>query len=304
MAFVEHLSSGRTYRLSSHCVIGRAPTCAVRLTSDLTSNLHAAIRWNGSGWELRDLGSVNGTFVDDEPIEMAGSRPIVTGTRIAFGDKHDVFQVTDDAPPVAMATSSDGRVVAATNGFLLLPDEDNPMYQVFHDTSNRWVAESTEGHRLALVDGGTLSIGNVLWTLELPMITKGTVPRGMSLESLTLRLWKSRHGEHFEAEICQGSSSKRLESRAHVELLYHLARARLKDQRRRSQRSEREHGWVAVDLLLHELKVSRNWIDVSVFRARQQLADAGVRGADRLFERRRDSGEIRLNIERIEIVQS
>jgi hypothetical protein len=178
------------------------------------------------------------------------------------------------------------------------------MYQAFHDASNCWVAESTDGRRLSLVDGGTLPIGNVLWTLELPVITKGTVPLGMSLDSLTLRLWKSRHGEHFELEVCQGSSSKRLESRAHVELLYHLAKARLKDQRRRSKCSEREHGWVAVDLLINELKVSRNWIDVSVFRARQQFADADVRGAERLFERRRDSGEIRLTVERIEIVQS
>lgn len=302
MAFVEHLASSRAYRLSSHCLIGRAATCTVRLTSDLTSNLHAAIRWKESGWELRDLGSLNGTFVDDEPIEIAGCRPIAVGTRIAFGDRHDVFQMIDDAPPVAVATSPDGREVVATNGFLLLPDEDGPVYQVFHDTSNSWVAEATDGRRLALVDGGTVAIGNELWALELPVITKGTVPLGMSLESLTLRLWESRRGEHVEVELCQGNVSKRLEPRAHNALLVHLARERC-EENKTGELSEREQGWMLVERLIKDLRVNRNWIDVSVFRARQQLAEAGVRGADRLFERRRDSGEIRLSVRRIEVVQ-
>lgn len=302
MAFVEHLASSRLYRLSSHCLIGRAATCAVRLASDLTSNLHAAIRWKETGWELRDLGSLNGTFVDDEPIETGGRRPLAVGTRIAFGDRLDVFQMTDDTPPIATATGPDGRSVVAKNGFLLLPDDESPVYQVFHDAANRWVAESTEGPRQTLLDGGTLQIGNELWMLDLPVVTKGTAPLGMSLDSLTLRLWTSRHGEHIEVELCQGSTSKRLESRAHVVLLLRLAQIRLEDQKR-GELSEREQGWVQVDILIRELGVNRNWIDVSVFRARQHLAEANVRGAAGLFERRRDSGEIRLAVRRIEVVQ-
>ena len=302
MAFVEHLASGRAYRVSAHFLIGRAPTCGVRLASDLTSNLHAEIRWNGLGCELRDLGSLNGTFVDDEPIETGGRRPIAVGTRMAFGDRLDVFEMTDDMPPVAVATGPDGRTVVARNGFLLLPDEESPMYQVFHDSSHRWVAESTDGYRQSLLDGGTLQIGSEIWTLDLPVVTKGTAPLGMSLDSLTLRLWTSRHGEHIEMELCQGTSSKRLESRAHIVLLLRLAQIRLEDQKK-GELSEREQGWVPVDMLIKELGVNRNWIDVSVFRARQQLADANVRGAAGLFERRRDSGEIRLSVRRIEVVQ-
>ncbi|HWN66250.1 MAG TPA: FHA domain-containing protein, partial [Haliangium sp.] len=135
----------------------------MRLASDLTSNLHAAIRWKDSGWELRDLGSLNGTYVDDEPIESGGRRPLAVGTRIAFGDRLDVFEMTDDTPPVAVATAPDGRAVVAKNGFLLLPDDESPVYQVFHDAADRWVAESTEGPRQPLLDGGTLQIGNEIW---------------------------------------------------------------------------------------------------------------------------------------------
>lgn len=302
MAFIEHVASGRAYRLSAHCLIGRAATCAVRLDSELTSNLHAEVRWNGSAWELRDLGSLNGTFVDDEPIETGGRRPIETGTQIAFGDRQERFQVMDDSPPVAMAIRQDGHAVAARNGFLLLPDEESPLCQVFQDASDRWVAEATDGQPQGLLDGGTLQLGGETWTLELPVVTKGTAPLGMSLDSLTLRLWTSRHGEHIEVELVQGSTSKRLESRSHDVLLLRLAQVRLEDQKNR-ELSEREQGWVHVETLIKDLGVNRNWIDVSVFRVRQVFAEAKVRGAAGLIERRRDSGEIRLAVRRIEMVQ-
>lgn len=302
MAFVEHVATGRTYRLSAHCLIGRAATCTVRLDSELTSNLHAEIRWNGSAWELHDLGSLNGTFVDDEPIETGGRRPIETGTQIAFGDRQERFEVADDSPPVAVAIRQDGHLVAAKNGFLLLPDEESPVCQIFQDAADRWVVEATDGQPQALLDGGTLQLGGETWTLELPVITKGTAPLGMSLDSLTLRLWTSRHGEHIEVELVQGSTSKRLESRSHDVLLRRLAEVRLEDQKNR-ELSEREQGWVHVETLIKDLGVNRNWIDVSVFRARQLFAEAKVRGAAGLIERRRDSGEMRLTVKRIEMVQ-
>lgn len=274
----------------------------MRLDSELTSNLHAEIRWNGSAWELRDLGSLNGTFVDDEPIETGGRRPVETGTQVAFGDRQERFQIVDDSPPVAMAIRQDGHAVAARNGFLLLPDEESPLCQVFQDATDRWVVEGTDGQPQGLLDGGTLQLGGQTWTLELPIITKGTAPLGMSLDSLTLRLWTSRHGEHIEVELVQGSTSKRLESRSHDVLLLRLAQVRLDDQKNR-ELSEREQGWVHVETLIKDLGVNRNWIDVSVFRVRQVFAEAKVRGAAGLIERRRDSGEIRLTVKRIEMVQ-
>jgi hypothetical protein len=274
----------------------------MRLTSDLISNLHAEIRWSGSSWELRDLGSLNGTFVDDQPIEPGGRRPVAIGTQIAFGDRHDRFEIVDDSPPVAVAKSPDGRAIMARNGFLLLPNDENPVVQVFQDGSAGWLAELTDGQRQSLLDGGTLAVGGDTWHLELPVVTKSTTPLGMSLDNLTLRLWTSRHGEHIEVELVQGSTSKRLESRAHDALLLRLAQVRLEDQKDR-ELSEREQGWVHVDVLIKDLGANRNWIDVSVFRARQQLAEANVRGAAGLIERRRDSGELRLSVRRLEIVQ-
>jgi hypothetical protein len=145
-----------------------------------------------------------------------------------------------------MAIRQDGHAVAAKNGFLLLPDEESPMCQVFQDASDRWVAEATDGQPQGLLDGGTLQLGGEKWTLELPVVTKGTAPLGMSLDSLTLRLWTSRHGEHIEVELVQGSTSKRLESRSHDMLLRRLAEVRIEDQKNR-ELSEREQGWVHVE---------------------------------------------------------
>ena len=87
MAFLKHRGTGEQHGLSSRCVIGRSPASDLHHTSRLASNTHAEILWQGSTWELRDLGSRNGTFVDDRRLAI-GERVIIRrGTRIAFGPR-------------------------------------------------------------------------------------------------------------------------------------------------------------------------------------------------------------------------
>ena len=50
-------------------VIGRGTTAAVHVQSDMVSRHHAGLYWRGSGHVLRDLGSENGTYVDDRMID-------------------------------------------------------------------------------------------------------------------------------------------------------------------------------------------------------------------------------------------
>lgn len=73
----------REYRLNKQVVtIGRLPECDVVLSDPGTSRRHASVRAEGGGHLLTDLGSTNGTFVNDEPIR---ERWLEDGDRITIG---------------------------------------------------------------------------------------------------------------------------------------------------------------------------------------------------------------------------
>ena len=55
--------------------LGRLPECDIVLEDAGISREHAELARVGDGWEVRDLGSRNGTFVNDEPIERRRLAP-------------------------------------------------------------------------------------------------------------------------------------------------------------------------------------------------------------------------------------
>ncbi len=63
-------------------VIGRLAGCEVELADPGASRRHAEVRRNGDGYVLHDLGSTNGTLVNDEP---ATEHPLANGDRITIG---------------------------------------------------------------------------------------------------------------------------------------------------------------------------------------------------------------------------
>lgn len=64
-------------------VLGRDPSCTVPLPSDLISRRHAEITVDGDRVMLKDLGSTNGTYVNDRPVEELELRD---GDRISVGE--------------------------------------------------------------------------------------------------------------------------------------------------------------------------------------------------------------------------
>jgi DNA-binding winged helix-turn-helix (wHTH) protein len=65
-------------------IVGRDATAQVRLDDPVVSRRHARIAVNGTGSQIEDLGSKNGTFIDGKGLE---ARPVTLrdGNRIAFG---------------------------------------------------------------------------------------------------------------------------------------------------------------------------------------------------------------------------
>jgi pSer/pThr/pTyr-binding forkhead associated (FHA) protein len=69
--------------------IGRLPECDVVVSDPGASRHHARIRVDGGEYVLTDLGSTNGTLVNDEPVQ---ERSLLHGDRITIGTTRFEFR--------------------------------------------------------------------------------------------------------------------------------------------------------------------------------------------------------------------
>lgn len=75
--------AGRAMTFDRPVLIGRRPDCDVVVTDDSVSGHHAHITWNGTEWRVEDLGSRNGTYVNERRIEHAV--PLRVGDAVRTG---------------------------------------------------------------------------------------------------------------------------------------------------------------------------------------------------------------------------
>jgi hypothetical protein len=89
---------------SGELTLGRSSYASIVVNNPLASREHAIIRAVAGGVEVVDLGSKNGTFVNDARLE--GSRSVAPGDRIKIGtDVLEVVQVAArDASSLRVAT--------------------------------------------------------------------------------------------------------------------------------------------------------------------------------------------------------
>lgn len=81
--------------------IGRSPSCEIVLENDqLTSRRHALLRYDGAHYTIVDLGSSNGTFVND--TEIRDATPLSHGDRVIVGEHELLFSTNvAGAAPIA-----------------------------------------------------------------------------------------------------------------------------------------------------------------------------------------------------------
>jgi pSer/pThr/pTyr-binding forkhead associated (FHA) protein len=82
----------RRFEVVGRAVIGRDADCDVQLSNLSVSRKHAALEETVAGWVVRDLTSVNGTFVRGKRIEDA---VLGTGETLRFGDVKATFRIEE-----------------------------------------------------------------------------------------------------------------------------------------------------------------------------------------------------------------
>ena len=69
--------------LRPHNTLGRHPNNTIQLLDKIVSKEHCIILLADGKWILRDLGSLNGTYINGERVQ--GERPLRHGDEIALG---------------------------------------------------------------------------------------------------------------------------------------------------------------------------------------------------------------------------
>ena len=126
---------GRPHRLDPRTIIGRqVEGTGLAILEPSVSRHHAHVTLDGDVWTLRDLGSANGTYLDDKLIE--GPVQIKDGDRVRFG--HIAFYFINDisrlpAPRVGRTATATIKpptpvptIEPVSTPSLVVPPDDQP----------------------------------------------------------------------------------------------------------------------------------------------------------------------------------
>ena len=82
---------GMIYDLDGDLVLGRGDRAEIRLEDPFASSRHARVYEQAGAIVLEDLGSTNGTYLNEELLE--GPRPLHPGDRVRIGESEFAFEV-------------------------------------------------------------------------------------------------------------------------------------------------------------------------------------------------------------------
>jgi len=288
--------------LRARCLLGRGIGCDVRVDSPKVSSEHASLHWSSGAWELRDLGSRNGTFVEGRKLAPGERVSLEVGSTFSLARSGATFELRDASPPAAAAQSkATGSFRVAEGGILALPTPAQPDAVLFAASDGTWHLEIDDDVRPA-VDQEEINVGNDTFLLEIPapeIETLQSEDGAPLLESVKFMFLVTPDEEEVETTVAIGGQKHKLPPRRYHYLLVTLARAWIADEGVASS----VRGWVDRDELCKKLEMDVNKLNVEIYRARKQLSALGVQGAAGLVERRPGTHEIRIGVTEIEVVR-
>lgn len=308
MGCLRHCETGDRCLLMPEHLVGRSPRAALWLKGSYVSAQHASLRWVDSHWELKDLGSRNGTRVNERPLEPGQVTQLQVGTRISFGRAEQTWELVDDSPPRAMVVPLDGRDdgLVIEDEIMPLPSQEVPVATIFRRPDGTWKLEQHDSVA-TLVDGQVLDVEGRKWKFTCPPALSSTSTIDWpsfavrDRQSILLRFLVSSDEEHVELRLSGSAGDDELDlgSRAHNYLLLYLARQRVAEAEQGIP--EAACGWVYRQEILEALRIDRERLNLDVFRVRKHFALAGVRDAAAVIERRPDTSQLRIGITQLSI---
>jgi hypothetical protein len=301
VATLSHVDGRRRVALESEHTIGRSPECRLTIAASYVSTHHARIQWWGAGWEVRDLGSTNGTWINEEPIRSGECRVLALGDVLTFGRADERWLVEDLAAPMTLLIPLEGGPPVAVEGELWgLPSADNPVATLFRDGTGGWSLERGDGPAAPLLPSQVVEIEGRTYRFSPAEVRSRTVTPGLRWELAQLRLVfaVTRNEEHVEIQVRNGQP-RLLPARAHNYTLLYLARRRIAD-------AEGGHpptgcGWVEKEEVLRALSILPAQLNLEIFRIRQQFAELGVVDSSQIVQRRPTTREVRIGAEHLEV---
>ncbi len=185
MGSIRHLSTERTCCLEAEHLIGRAVASSLRLDPRYVSVHHAALRWADDHWELKDLGSRNGTFLDGQRLRPGEGYAVDPEAIIAFGNLTDErWQMVDSSAPMPMAVPVDGgEPVPLEGGLIALPSSDDPRVTIYRTTGGSFVIETPDAPSVRIDNLQTFSVLERPWRFSCqPVSGRGLGHRAVSTQ--------------------------------------------------------------------------------------------------------------------------
>lgn len=286
MGTLVHGNTGRQYPLAARTLVGRAPSCTVRLDDALASKEHALVSWVRGQWLVRDLDSRNGTSVDGVVLPPGQMRALEHGTRLSFAGATDVFVVSDVSPPGFFAQHAESQqVVQPVDGILFLPRSEAPDDHVLVSVDINGVVLVDDGGEARREAASLVQVGRETWRVYVPEspLDETPLPPFVRVQPVRYHFLVPRNEERVSLSVVLDTETVLLSAREHLYLLLMLARARWAEQ----HLPEPDRGWVHRDRLRADLRMEDTALRVAVHRARAQLMLAGVPNAESIVETRR-----------------
>ena len=299
--------SGRLITLSARALVGRSSACSVLIDDPRASAEHAAIAWSGEHWEVRDLGSLNGTWLDGRRLTAGERAPLQRDSRLAFGGG-DAWILADVRPAgPAARNEATSEIVHSTSGLLALPSADEPRATIFRRADGQWLIELGSELR-TLADRDRLDLDSAAWLVFLPG-ELGPLPDTLEAEgsplvlgAITLSFAPSLDEEHVDVRVRTDDGNERLlPPRSSHYMLLTLARARIKDAQ--DGVAPDEQGWIYSTDLADMLQYTAERLNLEIFRCRTLFARLGCVDATQLIERRASSRQLRIGTARLHVTR-
>ncbi len=80
------IARGTSFVLEARTTIGRGPTNTISIKDDNISSEHALLEYRNGSWYVKDVGSRNGTFVNNQPAYTNNPLPAKIDDLVRVGD--------------------------------------------------------------------------------------------------------------------------------------------------------------------------------------------------------------------------